>query len=124
MTQRRPLHRGPNRTCAGCDEDLYFSGCSALTCDGTGCPDCGDGCDLDFDPDGACQREIDEHEHGTDCERMATDKWLSGDEQVYRCECGELYVENHIDTESRDLTPEEKKRLLREQMGDLDVSAL
>lgn len=44
-----------------------------------------------------------EHEHGLDGQAMATDKWLTEEEQVFRCECGKLFVL----LDSRELTEEE-----------------
>lgn len=42
-------HDDPDeRGCPHCGDDAYFSGCDAPGCNGWGCPDCGEGCDLDF----------------------------------------------------------------------------
>lgn len=41
-------------TCPDCGTDWYITGCTAPGCNANTCDDCGNGCDLEADPNGRC----------------------------------------------------------------------
>lgn len=62
VKERRPAQvqlSGCGAVCGGCGNDLNYTGCSAATCDGWLCAECGAGCDIDDGDGSVCCDEID-----------------------------------------------------------------
>jgi hypothetical protein len=58
---------------------LYDTGCGAPGCDGWCCPECGTGCDVEFDPDGGqCATALDEESDDEYQARMAAERAAFG----------------------------------------------